>query len=414
MKLLNLLLFLAFGAISAFSQGVNLTSIHLPFPVGISDVNTFHSIMRLEGKTLYVPTSNGMYSLDLNNTGAGWHLQGFEGENLIECVHKGDEWLAITRNRSTNLLLRSADGGKTFVDYTPYGLFQENTYRQVWRLCQDPTNADVIYLLSGYAGLLKSEDFGKSWRLLTDCVNANSTYCGFEMHPLNANILVQHAENGALEPAIQISYNGGINWINSWGYPTPDITLPDYPKYSEDCIHDVAFHPTDTNIWIFGGEGVITKSTDCGKTWTHKGDSWGYHYVTLFDARNPDVVFSVGVNNKGSGYAGYCFYVSTDCGETWRNVYTHVPATPSNSNYSDIKQTDDSLIILGEEELYFVKKRELLANSGVQNVTMGGNERNNNVYSIDGILLMHDASKTDLLKLPVGIYIYNKEKIAIR
>lgn len=170
----------------------------------------------------------------------------------MECVRLGEEWFAITRNQNMRLLLHSNDNGKTIEDYTPYSFFGDNKYRTVLRLCQDPVNPQIIYLISGYAGILKSTDFGKSWSILTDEVYANNTYCGFEIHPLNTDILLQHAENGALAPTIQISSDGGKEWISSNGYPTPDIKLPDEPNYHEDCIHDIAFHPTDINTWVFG------------------------------------------------------------------------------------------------------------------------------------------------------------------
>ena len=77
------------------------------------------------------------------------------------------------------LLLRSADNGNTVEDFTPYSLFPENRYRTVLRLCQYPSTTQIIYLVSGYVGVLKSVDFGKTWSILTDTTN-NNTYCGLK------------------------------------------------------------------------------------------------------------------------------------------------------------------------------------------------------------------------------------------
>ena len=323
MKRLFFIMILALVCASGFARQVEIKSVPLPAPVGINEESITQSKMSVEGETAYFPTSNGIYSINLTDVGKGWTHQGFEGENLIECARKGDEWLAITRNRGERLLLRSTDNGKTFEDYTPYSFFHEPKYRNVARLCQDPENPDVIYMISCYAGILKSTDFGKSWSLVSNVIFENETYCGFESHPLDSDILLQHGESFIMSPQIQISYNGGKDWIGSYGYPDPDIKIPDIPDYSENCIHDIAFHPTDINTWIFGGEGVIAKTTDKGATWSAKGDSWGYYYSTLYDSNNPDVIYSLGMNSRGDGRDGWLFMVSDDGGEIWREQYHH-------------------------------------------------------------------------------------------
>lgn len=369
--------------------------------------------MTLDGESLYVPTTNGIWSINVNSPENGWTSCGFEGENILECIHNGDEWLAISRNQNMRLLLRSADNGKTVEDYTPYNLFYDNEYRTVQRLYQDPINPNTIYLLSGYAGILKSTDFGKSWGLIAVECNSNNTYCGFEIHPHNTDILLNHAENNALEPTIIISYNGGKDWISSNGWPEKEILLPTLPDYAEDCIHDVAFHPTDINIWVFGGEGVIAKSTDQGRTWAHKADSWGYQYCTQFDTENSETIYSVGVNDEPIG--GFLFMLSDNCGETWDKVFHYQPDNSDWYGYTDMKQTKEHLILLGGDNLFVVSKRDLRNSSGIQEIET--NETANeigNLYSIDGRLLNVGISRQDIPNLPKGIYIHNGTKIVVK
>lgn len=242
-------------------------------------------------------------------------------------------------------------------------------------------------------GVLKSVDFGKTWSILTDIVNNNNTYCGFEVHPLNTDILLQHGEMCSMAPAIMISYDGGSNWINSWGYPTSDIVLPDGSEYFEDCIHDVAFHPTDINTLVFGGEGVIAKTTDGGRTWFHKGESWGYHYSTLYDNHNPNVLYSLGANDSDD-VTGWIFLVSTDGGDTWRNAYYYAFDKPW---YCDMKQTEDELIILGTENLYFVKKKDLVSTTGLQDIkAVETLSEDDNIYSVKGTVVKRNAFEKDL------------------
>lgn len=415
MKKLTVILSLLLTVISSYGQEPTVRAIHLPFATGISDNNYLGSRITLEGETLYIPTTNGIWSINANTPEDGWTSHGFEGENLIECIHNGDEWLAITRNRNMRLLLRSADNGTTVEDYTPYELMGDNKYRTVSRLCQDPNDPNKIYFLSAYVGILKSTDFGKSWSFIVEGCNQNNTYCGFEIHPLNTDILLNHAENGALQPSIMISYNGGKDWINSDGWPTKDIILPDLPEYAEDCIHDVTFHPTDINTWVYGGEGVVAKTTDQGRTWTHKADSWGYHYCTQFDSENNETIYSVGANDKDNNRSGILFMLSEDCGETWENVFHYKPEEPW---YSDLKQTKGHLLLLGKEDLFVISKHDLRNASGSLVVnTIEVSDEIGNLYSIEGRLLKSGISRQDITNipnLPKGIYIHNGAKIVVK
>lgn len=265
-------------------------------------------------------------------------------------------------------------------------------------------------MISGYAGILKSADFGKSWSLVSNVIFENETYCGFEIHPLDSDILLQHGESFIMSPQIQISYNGGKDWIGSYGYPDPDIKIPDIPDYSENCIHDIAFHPTDINTWIFGGEGVIAKTTDKGATWSAKGDSWGYHYSTLYDSNNPDVIYSLGQNNCDSNREGWLFMVSDDGGETWREQYHHTNL--EQPWYNDVKQTEDYLVVFGVENLYFVNKADLLAQSGIQEVENDCSD--GNIYSIEGRVVKRNAGKKDLDNLPKGLYIQHGRTVIVK
>lgn len=123
MKHLTLTIFMLSFCMTGLGEEIDIQSLPLPYNIG-REINYTQSKMILENETIYVPTSNGIYSLNLKDIDNGWTSHGFEGEELIECVHLGNEWLAITRNQNMRLLLRSIDNGKTVEDFTPLFSFR--------------------------------------------------------------------------------------------------------------------------------------------------------------------------------------------------------------------------------------------------------------------------------------------------
>lgn len=104
--------------------------------------------------------------------------------------------------------------------------------------------------------------------------------------------------------------------------------------------------------------------------------------------------------------------VSVDGGESWHNNY-HCEI--DNPWFCDIKQTEDNLIILGTESLYFIKKNDLLSSSGLQEVdTNDSIPCDDKIYSIEGTVIKCHADENDLNKLPKGIYIYKRNKIIVK
>lgn len=363
--------------------------------------NYFHGYMKLEGRTLYVPTSNGIYRIDLDNTSAGWTLQGFEGEKIVEFVHNGDQWLAITRNKANRLLLISEDGGKTITDATPQS-FITDSHTTIARIVQHPTQPNTIYAGSLYFGMQKSLDFGQTWEAIGDYCFANVTYFGLQLHPLDPNIIVNTGENFGMQAGWQISEDGGDTWETYY--------LPDDVYAGDNCIHQIAFHPDDINTWIFGGEEIICKSNDKGRTWQLKEDDneqVGYQYCTLYDSGDANTVYSLGVQ----GHIGDClFQVSKDGGESWQNVYTKKNTSSEWHALYDVLQDNDNLIMLMCNDVYMVKKSDLNDRyTSIETVTDNGKSANDKIYTLDGKQL-----GTNAVELPNGIYIKNGKKISLK
>jgi len=110
-------------------------------------------------------------------------------------------------------------------------------------------------------------------------------YVGF--HPLDGNTMFHSGESMDFSGFIFRSADGGNSWS---AYSTFD-------DYGDNCVHSIAFHPTNPHILVYSGEGIIGKSTDKGETWkminrpdfTVNG-AWYEHegYDTGKDLTNPD------------------------------------------------------------------------------------------------------------------------------
>ena len=62
-----------------------------------------------------------------------------------------------------------------------------------------------------------------------------------------------------------------------------------------NCIHHIAFDPTNPNIMIYSGEYFLKKTIDKGRIWNPVLKDDVYFYKTIYDKRNPQILYSTGV-----------------------------------------------------------------------------------------------------------------------
>jgi photosystem II stability/assembly factor-like uncharacterized protein len=209
-----------------------------------------HPTLKLVDDTLYVCSNTGIYKKNLKDN-SDWELYAFENTPVIEFVRNGNRLLALstgTKDSSDSLLLLSNDNGQTFANYTsPH--FLEHGFNYLYRIAQNPKNSNSILVLHAVSDVSKSEDFGLNWRKIHD----GGYQWHLNFHPLDTTALYFGGENDASEGKIYKSSDSGETWAS----------------YSllNNAIYCIAFHPTNPDILIFGGRGIIGKSTDKGETW---------------------------------------------------------------------------------------------------------------------------------------------------
>lgn len=284
----------------------------------ITPNGSFHQYypkLQIMNDTLFVSSNTGIYMKDLIHN-SGWELYAFEGSPIVEFVRNGNELLANSmgdRNGQDRLLLFSDDNGKTCADYTT-ALFLENhgRGRLLFRITQNPQNPNSLLTLTAGEGVFKSKDFGKNWTSMYP-YSLGYDIAFISYHPLDTAAIFYSGETPFMSGQIYSSYNSGVTWTSY------EITGGD------NCVHQIAFHPTNPDIMVFGGEGVFGKSTDKGKTWEIK-NHWNdpnclYFIKVLFDEENPDILYSSGYSSYSTRKDTIYVYRSTDMGDTWSLAY---------------------------------------------------------------------------------------------
>lgn len=200
----------------------------------------------------------------------------------------------------------------------------DNLARYVWI---DPTNSNRIWASTGIfdrtaananidnnniggVGIIYSEDFGETWKLINEENGLSGLYVGsLFLHPKNPDVLIAGTgfDDYTRQPhGVYITENGGSDWKKV--------------KEIQKSITSVEFCEIDPDIIYAAGEYYFYKSEDGGKSWEQKGDYlWGTSgrkagipIDLACDYLDTNKVF---VNSYNGGNI-----VSIDGGETWNNA----------------------------------------------------------------------------------------------
>ena len=277
------------------------------------------------------------------------------------------------------------EGDKLYV-CTSQGLYAKdlNDKESAWQLAgfegiplQDYARrgSDILALRFNKGGgyLLLSHDGGQTYEDVT---------------PERPDIIYNSGETWIMSGHIAISYDGGKIWNH---YDTGGFGDKWLGFGGDNCVHRPAFHPSNPDRWIAGGEGCVFLSDNNGQTWSCQ-NYWGdephsaYWYFTAFDDEHPDTVYMAGClgPNKGMGLnARVKIMCSTNGGRSWYESQV-MESKMEYEFVNDLLQYHDCLMIYTESGVYEVSKAELIARStnAIRSVTK--DDPNAPIYDLHG------------------------------
>lgn len=178
-------------------------------------------------------------------------------------------------------------------------------------LALDPSSPDIIYAGAQGAGVLRSDDRGKTWH---PAGLAGKIVKSIAVSPHNARTLYA----GTKPAQMYVSHDGGTSWRELEGFRHIPRRWwwfsPAEPPFSA-YVQAIGLSPTDPDVIVAGIEfGAVVRSIDGGKTWTgHRSGAVRDCHSLTFHTTDGDWVYEAG----GGGAA-----VSRDGGDTWRKVKT--------------------------------------------------------------------------------------------
>ncbi len=211
-------------------------------------------------------------------------------------------------------------------------------------IAYDPGNPAIFYVATAHGGLMKTTDNGGSFSDVTEKERLPSMGA-VAVAPSNPKVIwvgtgeANDRNSSGWGRGVLRSTDGGSTWTNTG--------LKDSRTIARIAVHpkdpDTAYVAAMGDLWSFGGERGLYKTTDGGRTWkavlsapSPDADKVGCGDVAI-DPQNPETVyaalyarrrtpwsFAAGPDASGGKDAGGIFR-STDGGATWKKLTNGLP-----------------------------------------------------------------------------------------
>jgi len=297
---------------------------------------------------LYACTDDGLYRRERGSPDTTWALLGFAGGRVNDVLPASPlELVACQRLRvqpaDSVSLWRTTDGGAKWSAYqNGYGRPSD---RQVESLRALP-DLPQVWLATG-SGIEKSTDSGQSWATVADECVARFV----DIAPHADPVLWAGGETCIFSAFMLRSTNQGETWTRS------DLAIQ---GGGDNSCYATAFHPTDPDFVLVGGEGRVFRTTDGGTTWDNATSPNPALYLFGMASRAfPPLRVYAG----GAGFPpqNVVLYRSDDAGLSWQPL-TH----PADAGYGvtgllvDSQPSADTIDVATANGVYRYVETELV------------------------------------------------------
>ena len=273
----------------------------------------------IDGDTLFVGTSNGVYFYDQQN---GWKPYALQGVNIRQLFKNENHILfeAFDAGNTTQVYC-SADWGKTYSKRMP----DRNEYQYYLNLTPYSQFPGRFYL-GGAIGRkyswYRTEDFGETWNILDPVFENGKKWGGktigvptFAVSPSDNDHILAFGIDGTWDCCV------GYLFFSDDGFETVRDLWTDSHSRHNPIFLAASFCPDNDKIMLGASTQGIHRSVDGGETWDvvlqHelKYEKRTMYWHVIFDNTRPGVAYALSKSKNSVLLA-----ISRDYGETWTTL----------------------------------------------------------------------------------------------
>lgn len=184
----------------------------------------------------------------------------------------------------------------------------------VWALAVDPATSTRVYAGTKSDGVLRSDDSGKHWHLVTSGLNNSGVTC----------LALDPSDPSTLFAGTQSRLYRSTNRGDYWHRLALDIAAESVDPLLSNALHikDIAIDPEDSRTAYAGTLAGCFRSTDAGDTWQAIGptvqyDSFDGDFAVdvldiAIDPADPSQLYVAAATSRA--------FLSTDGGDSWHSA----------------------------------------------------------------------------------------------
>jgi hypothetical protein len=295
---------------------------------------------------------------------AGWeiyHLKGSPADPDRLYASQSSDWFG-------QVIHRSNDGGKTWApvgnEFAYNGVpgthqWYDGTqhpweFKRVWYLEPSLTDPDIVYAGVEDAALFRSSDGGNSWQELSGLreVKGNLWQPGAGGMCLHT-ILLDPANPERIFTAISAagafrSDDNGETWRPINRGLQSNFELPDANAEVGHCVHNIAMHPSRSNVLFMQKHWDVLRSDDAGDSWYEVSGNLpsDFGFPIAVHAHEPETIYVVPIKSDSEHYppeGKLRVYRSRTGGNEWEALTEGLPQSNCYVNILRSAMTVDTM-----------------------------------------------------------------------